>query len=477
MLCARSVNKEHFMSNIHTQRLRTSSRRTGTSIPAWVWMVGLFVVLIIWQGAFRKWWLPSLQNPLYIAKDVALVGAILLYGARYGWHLTKPLRQTILPVLWGGLAFVVILQIFNFNFPSVLGGIMGARAYLLYTLLLILMPRLLDQVERPERLILWTVSLGIAPVLALGFYQYGQPVDAWINQYVAEEANVHGVLSRPRITGTFSYIQGMGSFLKFALFFALGILLAGIQHRHRLYTWLGAGFLAFALIVAPMNGSRSVVLGLLVPLPFILYAMFRGKGGLYVLIGTLCLGLLGGYIATTSEWATQGWETVGHRIETASDQDTRVQSMLTDPIRKVPVGGLLGYGTGATHPAAGVLAPEGRISIPGVWYEGEFGRVIIELGTIGGLFYFLLKGLLAWFAWQAMNRAINPWESLISITSFGLIFLSFPTSMIIFNHVEGALYWLCAGAVVWVWSRQEERKKAFWAIRQRVRSASNAGRR
>lgn len=436
-------------------------------------MVGLFAVLIIWQGAFRKWWLPALQTPLYIVKDVALGGAILLYGARYGFHLAKPLRHTMLPVLWGGLAFVVVLQIFNFNFPSVLGGIMGAKAYLLYTALLILMPRLLEQVQRPERLVFWTVVVGIIPVLMLGFYQYGQPPDAWINQYVAEDADVTTTLSRPRITGTFSYIGGMGAFLSFALFFAGGIVFAGLRYRHRLYTILGVAFLALALFVAPMNGSRSVVLGALVPLPLILYSQLRNQKGGTVLVGVLLLTAIGTYVMSSSTWVMQGWEVVEHRLETASDRDTRVQSMLIDPILKAPVGGILGYGTGATQHAAAALAG-GRVSV-GTWYEEEFGRVIIELGSIGGLLYFILKVWLAWTAYEAMRRAQTAWETLLGTTAFGVLFLGTVIGGFVVNHIEGAIYWLCAGIAVWLWSRQEEQRKTLRAMRQRVRSVPNAG--
>ncbi|PEN06509.1 hypothetical protein CRI93_09510 [Longimonas halophila] len=431
-------------------------------------------MLIIWQGAFRKWFLPGLATPLYVAKDIVLVGALALYGMRHRFQLRPSLRQTALPVLWSGLAFIVVLQVFNFNFPSIPGSVIGARSYLLYTALLILMPPIMDRIRRPERVLTWVVVLGIVPILLLGFYQYGQPVDAWINQYVADEANVVGVLSRPRITGTFSYIGGMGAFLSSVLFLAMGMFLAGLRYGHRWYTWMGGALLAFTLIVAPMNGSRSVVLGMLVPLPFVLYAVLSGKQGVYIGVLVGLLALSGSYVAEHSGWVSQGWEGIEHRMETASDQDTRVQSMLTDPFRKIPVGGLLGYGTGGTHNAAGALAG-GRVDV-GVGYEGEVGRVIIELGVIGGALYILLKVWLVWIAWQALRRANTAWEALLGITVFSQLLLSMGTGMIVFNHIAGAMYWLYAGIAVWLWSRQEERQKAFRAMRQRVQSVSNAGR-
>ena len=323
-LRASSVHPFAFMPKLRSLQKQRVARQPRRSIPAWMWMVGLFVVLIIWQGAFRKWWLPSLATPLYVAKDVVLLAAVVLYGMRHQFRLGPSLRNTALPLLWGGLAFIVILQVFNFNFPSLPGSAIGVKAYLMYTSLLILVPPIMDRIHRPERFITYVVVLGIVPVLILGYYQYGQPVDAWINQYVAEEANVVGVLSRPRVTSTFSYIGGMGAFLSFVLFLAMGIFLAGLRHSHRWYQWMGGVLLAFALVVAPMNGSRSVVLGILVPLPFVLYALLRGRRGLSVaiLVGIVALG--GNYLASESEWALQGWEVIEHRMETAGDQDTRI---------------------------------------------------------------------------------------------------------------------------------------------------------
>lgn len=422
-------------------------------------MLGLFAVLIVLQGALRKWWLPGLSTPLYVAKDVALMGALVLYGVRHGFHFARPLRGTLLPVLWGGFAFIVLLQVFNPNFPSLAGSAMGARAYMMYTPLLILMPMLLEQVERPER---WMVGIGlgvIVPVLLLGIYQYNQPIDAWINQYVLEDQQLASVAGRPRITGTFSYIGGMGAFLSFSVMLSGAILLAGLRYSHRLYTYLGAGLLGLSLVVAPMSGSRGVVLGVLVPLPLVLYAVFKSRRGLSVAATITVLTLIGVLLISESPWASQGWDALQQRMETASDRDTRIQSILMDPIYKLGIGGVLGYGAGATHQAAGALAPGGRVNV-GVHYEGELGRVIIELGVVGALLFLLLKVWLAWTAWQAMKRAATPWETLLGILAFSRLFLSVGSGMIVFHHINSAIYWICAGIAVWLWSRQEVQRQA-----------------
>jgi hypothetical protein len=423
---------------------------------AWMVLIGAFIVLMIIQGALRKWVFPSLSTPLYVAKDVALLGALTLFGLKQKFRLTTPLRRTLLPVLWGGFAFVVLLQAFNFNVPSFSVGLLGIRSYLLYTSLLFILPIALERIQRPKRLLLVISLFLIVPVLLLGIYQYSQPVGSWINQYVADDTQVVGVLSRPRITGTFSYIGGMGAFLTFSLFLSLGTFIAGLRFQKRFYQVLGGSLLALALVVAPMNGSRSVVLSLLVPLPFVLYTVLRRQRGLAVGATLLVLTVAGAYVASENAWLTQGWEIIEHRMSSSSDQEKRLQGIFLDPLQKVKVGGLVGYGAGTTHQAAGALSSDVP-NIP-VGYEGELGRVVIELGIIGAAIFVGLKAWLAWMAWQAMRRASTAWTMMLSITGFSVLFLSIGVGMIVFNHVSSALYWICAGCAVWVWSRQEARR-------------------
>ena len=224
-------------------------------------MLGLFAVLIVLQGAFRKWWLPGLSTPLYIAKDVALTGALALFGLQRSFQLPSPLKKTALPAVWGGLALIVIAQSFNPNFPSVIGSAVGVRSYLLYSMLLVLMPVAMEYIQRPKRWIMFIALVVIVPVLILGIYQYNQPIDAWINQYVSDDQQLASVEGNPRITGTFSYLGGMASFLSLSLFFGLAALIAGFLYSQAiLQVHRGWNPWFSALIVAPMNGSRSVVL-------------------------------------------------------------------------------------------------------------------------------------------------------------------------------------------------------------------------
>jgi hypothetical protein len=401
--------------------------------------------------------LPSLSVPLYVAKDLVLLGGFTLFLKQHGFRLPAAAKRSVLPLLWGGLAFIVCLQAFNLRIPSAAVGVLGIRNYLLYSVLLVMVPMALQYIQRPRRLVT-AVGLGIiAPVLVLGFYQYTMPVDHWINQYVAVGAPVASIEGDPRITGTFSYIGGMGSFLVLALALGTAVFVAGIRRGDRWYQIVGPPLLGLAVIVAPMNGSRSVVFGFFLAVPFLLYRAFQKGSRSSLLLGISALLILGGYTTTQSDWATQGWSTFEERVETASDQDTRIKSMLWDPIEKSHI--FIGYGSGATHPGAVALSSEGRVHIPGVAYEEELGRAIIELGLLGGMFFFGLKLWILWMTWDGMRRAQNSWEDILCMTAFIVVFLHLIVEKIVFNHIGGSIYWLCAGSALWVWCRRAYAEK------------------
>jgi hypothetical protein len=397
---------------------------------------------------------PGLSIPLYIAKDLVLLGAFGLFVERHGFRLPAAAKSTALPLLWGGLAVIVCLQAFNLRVPSVAVGLLGIRNYLLYSVLLVMVPMALQHVNRPKRVVS-TVGLGIVvPVLILGFYQYRMPVSHWINQYVAVGAPVTAMEGDPRITGTFSYIGGMEALLVFSLALGVGITLAGMRRGDRYYQIFGTSLLILALVVAPMNGARSVIFGFFLAVPFVVYrALQRGRRKSLILgICVLVIGLC--YAGTQIEWATQGWDAFEQRVETASDQGNRAEAMLWDPIEKIHI--LVGYGAGSTHPGATALSSEGRVHPTGVSYEEELGRVIVELGLIGGAIFLALKLWILWMTWDGMKRAQNSWEDIICMTAFTFAFLHVVVQKIVFNHIGGSVYWLCAGAALWVWSRRDK---------------------
>src|SRR5262245_17001521 len=99
------------------------------------WQRALFVVfvLMVFEGALRKWVLPSAQAQIYLIKDAILLAAYV------GFFLDSRLKTIPLPPAVGLVKMVLVasfvygcMQVFNPNSPSILVGLVGLKTYFLY---------------------------------------------------------------------------------------------------------------------------------------------------------------------------------------------------------------------------------------------------------------------------------------------------------------------------------------------------------
>ena len=240
------------------------------------WGLGLFLILLIYDGALRKWVLPGAEQILFIAKDALLLGLLvyaLLNRRRRG---NASIHQTVEAPLLAYVAWV-LLEAGNFSLPNVLVGIWGLKAHLLYAGLILLLPLAfanLSQLFRWfERLYPWIVI----PVCAVAFVQLASPADSFINQPLkggTEGQAMFGDAGLLRVTGTFSYISGMSSFVQASVLLGIALFLAGARSRTFL---VGLGF---ALATLPATGSRGVV-------------VIGALGALVMLVGASAARLIG----------------------------------------------------------------------------------------------------------------------------------------------------------------------------------------
>lgn len=443
--------------------LRASGKK---GVFQWEYLVGIFVVLIVVQGALRKWIFPGLERYLYFLKDGVLALAFGAFLMQHKIRFPVPVRRTPLPLLLGVFAGWVVLQSANPRLPRLSVGLLGLRSHLFYVSLTIMVPVALTTVRDPMRLVRGFV-IGVAvPILLLGIYQYFQEPTAWINRYVAGEAQVTDIAGHARITGTFSYITGMSTFLILSLCSGIGLLFAGVRMSRQSLVWFGALFLALTVTVAPMNGSRSVLFFTAIPVPVVLYEMTRQYGrramGFVGIAAAVALTL-----AAMQTDLVVAWETFLQRVEGATDTEGRAVGLIVQPLTRLGEIGLFGYGAGSTHQAAPVLvgAPNSTW-LPTGSGEGSIVRLLIELGGLGLVIVLGLKLYLVYFAYWTMKAARSAFAAVIGTTAF--LFLTVHlVAHVAFNPTAGAMYWTLLGTVIYAWSRDrmEERMR-------RVRSKS-----
>jgi len=407
------------------------------------------IAVVFFEGAIRKWAIPAYADILYFSKDAALMLAIAAFVFRRGWRW--PQSSNLGPLLAAYVIWVLI-EAANPNLPAIALGIFGAKAHAFYIMIVPLAFEAYRTRRRPttELIALYIGAIAI-PILLLGAYQFSQPSSSWINRYTNESSVVGGIATvglagRPRITGTFSYLSGMTTFLMLNIALATGLLLSGLIKGGR-SLYLGILLAALCFFVAPMNGSRATMYLPAVAAPVVVIELVRRRALNLraIALGTATIAI--GAVVVARADALEGWRAFAERVNSAGDVNARALDTIEGPIRRAQLAGLIGFGAGSTHQAAPAIV---RDLAPFSWlpttnFEEETGRVALELGLIGMLIYLALKLGLCSVALTAVRRAQSEDELITSVTIF-VYFITHLVAAVVFNATAGVIYWALAGA-------------------------------
>jgi hypothetical protein len=434
----------------------------------WKWLTGLFFLLVIVDGALRKWVLPGQSALLFVLKDAVLWGGFILYALRRSpTELPRPLRNTWVPILLAGYIYVVLLQAFNPRLPNLTVSLLGLKAHLAFVPLVVLLPAMIaEATEKQVIRVLWGYALLLVlPLAALSVYQFFQPPSAWVNQYVREMDTIATVAGHVRVISTFSYVGSHTAYLIFNAFLSAGVLLAGLRFRRRDLLILGGLLLGATVIVLPMAGSRGpivIVAGALAVLLSIAESRYSTSlrfAAVVLILGIATIQLTG---------LAEGWEALAERATEAGDTEDRFENVFLSPFYGLERGGLLGYGAGGAHQAAARFVP-GSFSndwLPQGYIESPSARVIVELGAIGWLILLAMKTAFFYLAYRTIRQAQHPVEVMVGVTAFCVILPKLPFT-VVFNAVSSAFFWGSVGAMLGVWSLQQVRSQSHVTQRRR----------
>ena len=380
--------------------------------------VWLYFLLLIFEGALRKWVLPGLATPLLIVRDpVAL------------WLIIVAWRHELLPSTIY-LIGIVLIGIIGTITATLLGhgnlfvALYGARTLLLHFPLIFVIGRVFN---REDVVRMGKVTLIIAvPMTILVAMQFYSPQSAWVNRGIGgdvEGGGFSGALGFFRPPGTFSFTNGNTTFFSFVAPFVL-------------YFWLNRKTVNNILLIAatvallfaiPLSISRSLLFQVVLSLGFLVLATTRKPENL----GRMVIAAIGGLLALTllsqlSFFAT-ATEAFTARFDNANEVEGGLESVFLDRFLGGLIGALtsssnfpfFGYGLGMGSNAGSKLLT-GNVTF--LISEGEWGRVIGELGALLGLsVVFLRIGLTAkigWACYEKLTRGdLLPWMLL----SFGFL--------------------------------------------------------
>src|ERR1041385_610709 len=230
----------------------------------WRWGIYGALALAVFEGAIRKWLLPQASQVIYFAKD------FLLLGAYAGYFIGESRKQLFrfpsgLTILLLCAAAGTFLESFNSDTGSLVAGLFGWKAYVMYMPLCFMVPALFRTREELEVFLRYYLLLTL-PVCLLGAAQFAAPPDSPLNVYApgisgaseASDVATFGEDSFVRVTGTFSYISGYGVYLLVVLGLMVPVL---AWSRKKGWALLFSVTLVSVIGNVMMTGSRATALG------------------------------------------------------------------------------------------------------------------------------------------------------------------------------------------------------------------------
>lgn len=405
------------------------------------------MVLVIFEGAIRKWILPGAQDLVYFGKDVLLIGAYAGYLSAGASRLsTRLVPAGLTSLLVASISFGVV-QVVNPQLPTPLLGALGFKAYFLYAPLLWVLPATFRSDTEATRFLKRLLLLAI-PVGLLAIAQFLSPPDSWLNTYArggSEFALSFGSSTFVRVTGTFSFISGYASYLLATVSLLLGVL-ATTGWKIASNLWVH-GCLGFTVLGMLMTGSRGPVISLLLMLPLYWFlSLARERQGADMFARFVLIFFI--LALAAQRFAPQAVDAFAGRALGSTDVGGRFAQPVLAPLHAVDAAGLLGFGIGATHQAASAVVSGVKEPywLRGNQIEVEPGRVMLELGPIGFLLWYAARiGLIVW-AFVTGLRLKTRFHRTMAIAAALFLLTQLPASAV-FDPTASLYHWFIAALV------------------------------
>ena len=369
------------------QRLYLKNLQAQRSLQLLKKGIWAYFFLLIFEGALRKWFLPGLATPLLIIRDPLALWLVLM-----AWSNHK-LRAN--PYLIGMVA-IGILSLFTavlLGHGSLPVAIFGARGLVIHFPLVFVIGSIFtaDDVVKLGKAVLW-ITIPMTILIALQFYS---PQSAWVNRGLAGDtagAGFSGAMGYFRPPATFSFTNGTTLFYSLAACFIFYFWL----NPNRINRLLLVGATVGLLAAIPLSISRGLFfqVGITVLFTVIAVSLKPKYAWRMVIAGTgllITVALLNNI--SFFQTSTQAFTS---RFETANEQAGGFKASVIDRVLDGVVEELtsssdqpfFGYGLGMGTNVGAQLLTGGRTFLIA---EGEWGRIIGELGPLLGLLVIFLR--------------------------------------------------------------------------------------
>ena len=351
--------------------------------------IWLYFWLLIFEGALRKWFLPGLAAPLLIVRDPV---AIWLIAVSFKEGIFRSNAYTNSAILLTFLSFLLTLIVGHGDLTV---AVYGARIMLLQFPVLFIIGRVFtyeDVIKMGKVLLAITPFMTV--LMALQFYS---PQSAWVNRGLGGDvsgAGFDGAMGYFRPPGTFSFITGLAAFYGFAATYIIFFLL---DRSSLVNKWKLLFATACLLAAIPLSISRTVLFEVIMAASFAVVAASLQPGYLPRILMALIGGVVVIAILSNFSFFTTATEAFTARFETAGKVEGGLEGTLGDRLlggmvsaitetgeQSLYAGKGLGMGTNA-----GAKLMTGNITF--LIAEGEWGRIIGEMGLLLGLSTIILR--------------------------------------------------------------------------------------
>jgi hypothetical protein len=365
-------------------------------------LLWLYFLLLIFEGALRKWVLPQFSAPLLLVRDPV---ALLIIWEAYRSHKWPRQWSSVIGLLAAGILVLCFIQLVIGENPWFV-ALYGLRSYLLPFPVAFIMGECLDQEDLRKfgRCILWL----LLPLTALEVAQYSAAPSSILNVGASlGTRQLEYAAGHVRASATFSYVTGPASYIPLAAAF----LFYGIADDKLAKRWLLYAASVALLLAIPVTGSRSLAVLLLAVLACVVTAAMFGisqlTSALKAVVGLLVVAALVAQLPIVSESTRTFQERLTNASGTEGNAGNTIGSRVIFPIVQGAEASLAsdkwyGEGMGLGSNAAATLLTGTQKFLAG---EGEFGRVLFEFGPAFGFAFMVFRFLLAtMIAAKALSR-------------------------------------------------------------------------
>jgi hypothetical protein len=396
--------------------------------PVGKFFIAIFLI-VLFEGAVRKWIWGSATIPLLGLRDLIVVLAVF-WGFRHRYFDARAIGESIL-IVWTFLIFVwIVIQMLIGLQPPIVGAI-GFRFWVLYLWFALLCAKTLNWQDIEYLFKIFALTLLFMVPLAL--VQFMSPPLSFINRQAGgNDQLIFTVIKNiVRTTGTFSFTAGYTTYLAFVTPVVLWLMAGGLKDSVK--PLLRLLIIGLFFVGALISGSRGAIMTtLLFTGMWFLALLFANK--LPKLSPAKILFGLAGFIVLfflLFPVLERSYEANTQRFENAAaseDLGGRIIGMYMGSDETWEQFSFLGYGIGAGANASRGFMPATNNGF--LLGENEIERILNEGGIVGLLLAFfkwlmIITGLLS--AWRIFKRH----NEFLPLSIWLVIALQLPTGSVI----------------------------------------------